>query len=293
MDSLKPGWFSEFSTLWAGQAFSIAVDKILHQERSQYQDILVLQTPAYGRVLVLDGVIQCTERDEFSYQEMMTFVPLCSHPNPRNVLIIGGGDGGVAREVAKYPTVETIVQCEIDERVVELSKQWLPFMASGFESPKLQLHIGDGLEFMKQHEAMFDVIITDSSDPVGPAETLFQESYYQLAAKALKPNGILCSQGENMWYHAPLITDMLAFCSKIFPKTRYGYTCIPTYPGGQIGLLVCSKNPDTEFQTPARVLSKEELSEMNLRYYTPKIHSAAFTLPRFMTELIKKGAKKT
>lgn len=122
---------------------------------------------SYGRVLVLDGCIQCTERDEFSYQEMMTFVPLACHPDPKSVLIIGGGDGGVAREVVKYPTVERVVQCEIDAKVVEVSKKFLPFMAKGFESPKLKLHIGDGLAFVSKLENEFDVIITDSSDPIG------------------------------------------------------------------------------------------------------------------------------
>lgn len=122
---------------------------------------------SYGKSLILDGAIQCTEKDEFSYQEMMSFLPLTSHPNPQSVLIIGGGDGGVAREVAKYPTVERIVMCEIDEKVVEVSKEYLPFMSKGFQSSKLNLHIGDGFQFMGEYENEFDVIITDSSDPIG------------------------------------------------------------------------------------------------------------------------------
>lgn len=121
--------------------------------------------------MALDGAIQCTEKDEFSYQEMMSFLPLTCHPNPKSVLIIGGGDGGVAREVSKFPTVEKIVQCEIDETVVEVSKKYLPFMAKGFESPKLTLNIGDGFKFMGEHEDEFDVIITDSSDPIGMHKT--------------------------------------------------------------------------------------------------------------------------
>jgi len=136
---------------------------------------------SYGRVLILDGVIQCTERDEFSYQEMITFLPLAAHPNPKRVLIIGGGDGGVARECVKFPTVETVVQCEIDDRVIEVSKEYLPFMASGFESPKLVLHVGDGFEFMGKHKNEFDVIITDSSDPIGEFTPRFLLAYYSLS----------------------------------------------------------------------------------------------------------------
>lgn len=137
------------------------------QSRSNLTIFICHFRKTYGRALVLDGCIQCTERDEFSYQEMMTFLPLVTHPNPKSVLIIGGGDGGVAREVVKYPTVEKVVQCEIDEMVIDVSKKFLPFMAKGFDSPKLTLHIGDGLDFVSKHENEFDVIITDSSDPIG------------------------------------------------------------------------------------------------------------------------------
>ncbi|XP_010848487.1 PREDICTED: spermidine synthase, partial [Bison bison bison] len=164
-----------------------------------------LGSKSYGNVLVLDGVIQCTERDEFSYQEMIANLPLCSHPNPRKVLIIGGGDGGVLREVVKHSSVEAVVQCEIDEDVIQVSKKFLPSMAVGYSSSKLTLHVGDGFEFMKQNQDAFDVIITDSSDPMGPAESLFKESYYQLMKTALKEDGILCCQGECQWLHLDLI----------------------------------------------------------------------------------------
>ena len=182
--------------MWPGQALSLKVEQLLHHRRSRYQDILVFRSKTYGNVLVLDGVIQCTERDEFSYQEMIANLPLCSHPNPRKVLIIRGGDGGVLREVVKHPSVESVVQCEINEDGIEVSKKFLPGMAIGYSSSKLTLHVGDGFEFMKQNQDAFDVIITDSSDPMGPAESLFKESYYQLMKTALKEDGILCCQGE-------------------------------------------------------------------------------------------------
>lgn len=135
---------------------------------------LYTYSETYGKALILDGIIQCTERDEFAYQELISFIPLCCHPNPKKVLIVGGGDGGVARDVAKHPLVEEVHQVEIDAKVVEVSRKFLPFMASGFDSPKMRLTIGDGFEYMKQRSGEFDVIITDSSDPIGPAASLFQ-----------------------------------------------------------------------------------------------------------------------
>lgn len=179
MDAIRNGWFSEIQgELWPGQCFSLQVKKVLHEEKSKFQEIKIIETNNYGTALILDGIIQCTTRDEFAYQEMISFLPLCSHPNPKKVLIVGGGDGGVAREVVKHPSVAEVHQVEIDERVVELSKLYLPHMACGFDHPKVHLTIGDGFEYMKNHNKEFDVIITDSSDPVGPTVSLFEESYF-------------------------------------------------------------------------------------------------------------------
>ncbi|CAO2590034.1 Spermidine synthase, partial [Lemmus lemmus] len=239
------------------------------------------RSKTYGNVLVLDGVIQCTERDEFSYQEMIANLPLCSHPNPRKVLIIGGGDGGVLREVVKHPSVESVVQCEIDEDVIEVSKKFLPGMAIGYSSSKLTLHVGDGFEFMKQNQDAFDVIITDSSDPMGPAESLFKESYYQLMKTALKEDGILCCQGECQWLHLDLIKEMRHFCKSLFPVVGYAYCTIPTYPSGQIGFMLCSKNPSTNFREPVQQLTQAQVEQMQLKYYNSDMHRAAFVLPEF------------
>ncbi|KAG8235725.1 hypothetical protein J437_LFUL016360 [Ladona fulva] len=288
MDALKKGWFSELCPLWPGMCLSLEVEEIIHSEKSKYQDIMVLKTKSHGRVLTLDGIIQCTEADEFSYQEMISFLPLCSHPCPKKVLIIGGGDGGVAREVAKHPDVETIIQCEIDERVVELSRKYLPFMASGFDNPKLTLHIGDGFEFMGKHQKEFDVIITDSSDPVGPAEALFEESYFRLMKAALRDGGIICSQAENIWAGSGLdiASRVYKFCQTEFSSAAYGYCLVPTYPTGQIGFVLGGLNPKTNFKEPLRILSKEEQSQMDLRYYSPEIHRCAFVLPRFAKKVM-------
>jgi len=288
---LTADWFTEWIDIsCGGQAFSVNVKDVLYHEKSIYQDILIFSSSSYGNVLVLDGIINCTERDESSYQEMMTHLALCSHPNPQSVLIVGGGDGGVAREAAKHACVTKIVQCEIDEMVVEACKKYIPSMSKGFESAKVKLVIGDGFEFIKEHHEEFDVIITDSSDPIGPAECLFSKDYYQLLYNALKPNGILSSQGESMWipmaveYITRLVTDL----EDIFPVVKYAQTYTPSYTTGQIGVVLASKNKDTVFDVPVRVLSESDKTDMNLLYYNEDIHTASFQLPTFIRQLFQK-----
>lgn len=215
---------------------------------------------------------------------MMALVPLCAHPNPAKVLIVGGGDGGVAREVVKHPLVQQVHQVEIDDRVVALSKKYLPHMAVGFNDPKLRLHIGDGFEFMRNHHNEFDVIITDSSDPVGPNASLFQESYFLLLKQALKAGGIACSQGGAAWIDSEHVAQFAANCRKYFPVVRYGLTSVPTYPTGQIGFLIgANEDPAVVKYT----FSEEESDKFKLRYYNADVHRASFMLPRFMQKQLQ------
>ncbi|CEJ93042.1 Putative Spermidine synthase [[Torrubiella] hemipterigena] len=193
--TIVDGWFREISGMWPGQAMTLKVDKVLHHEKSKYQDVLVFKSTDYGTVLVLDNVIQCTERDEFSYQEMITHLAMNSHPNPKKVLVIGGGDGGVLREVVKHDCVDEAILCDIDEAVIRVSKEFLPGMAAGLTHPKSTVHIGDGFKFLDDYKNTFDVIITDSSDPEGPAESLFQKPYFQLLHDALREGGVITTQG--------------------------------------------------------------------------------------------------
>lgn len=288
MELIKDGWFQEINKLWPGQCMSLKVKEVLYHGKSKYQDVLIFKSTDYGNVLVLDGVIQCTERDEFSYQEMIAHVPLFSHPKPEHVLVIGGGDGGVIREVLKHECVRTVTQCEIDEDVITLSKKYLPKMASGYDHPKLTTHIGDGFKFMEEHRGCYDVIITDSSDPDGPAESLFQEKYFQLMKTALRPNGIICCQGECLWLHLDLIKSIKEFCERNFPRFAYSYTTIPTYPSGQIGFILCSLDENTNFKEPERTLSEEETENMKLKYYNSSIHKASFVLPQFAKNVLEK-----
>lgn len=261
---------------------TLKVQKILHIERSLFQDVLVFESETFGNVLVLDGVIQCTERDEFSYQEMISHLPLASHPNPIKVLVIGGGDGGVVREVLKHETVKQVVLCDIDEAVPRVSKLYLPHMSSVLSDSRVIMHIGDGFKFLETHEGTYDVIITDSSDPVGPAESLFQKPYFELLYRALTPGGHISTQGECLWLHLPLITGLRSMASSIFPVAEYAFTTIPTYPSGQIGFMICSKDSKRNLRTPLRHV-------MGTRYYNKTIHSAAFDLPEFGRAILEEG----
>ncbi|KAJ7043328.1 saccharopine dehydrogenase [Mycena alexandri] len=280
--AIRDGWFREISSQWPGQAMTLQVNKILHVEKSLYQDVLVFESVTYGNVLVLDGVIQCTERDEFSYQEMIAHIPLASHPNPKKVLVIGGGDGGVIREVLKHESVEHVVLCDIDEAVVRVSKQFLPHMSSLLASPKVTVHIGDGFKFLAENEATYDVIVTDSSDPVGPAASLFQKPYFQLLHDALAPGGSISTQGECLWLHLPLIKGLREMTKGLFPVSEYAFTTIPTYPSGQIGFIVATRDAKRDLRTPVRDVK-------GTKYYNRAVHSAAFVLPEFGRAMLEDG----
>uniref|UniRef100_A0A183C527 PABS domain-containing protein n=1 Tax=Globodera pallida TaxID=36090 RepID=A0A183C527_GLOPA len=278
---------AQMSGAWTGQAFSLHVDKVLFSGRSKFQDVLVFKSKAYGNVLVLDGAIQTTDRDEFAYQEMLTHLPICSHPNPKQVLIVGGGDGGILREVLKHRSVERVV-IEIDEMVVKVAKQFLHGLSAAFDSPKLQLHIGDGFEFLKGQKDQFDVIITDSSDPIGPAESLFGKAYYQLVSNALKDGGVLASQAESIWLHLPLISKMVNCARELFPSVAYASASVPTYPSGTIGYLVASKRQEHDLTVPLRPLDSSECRSMGLKFYNHHLHSASFVLPNFAKEALNR-----
>jgi spermidine synthase len=257
---------------------SLKVNRVLDHFQSDFQDILVFESESHGTVLVLDGVIQVTTRDEFSYQEMIAHIPLFSHPDPKKVLVIGGGDGGVLREVARHAGVEEIVECEIDQGVITASKKYLPSLAKGYDDPRVSVKVMDGAKFLEENQDSFDVIITDSSDPVGPASVLFETPFYNSMYKSLREGGIVCTQGECMWLHLDLIKPLVDSISQTFSSVEYAYTTIPTYPSGQIGFIVATKGRKsckTPVRMPTDALQKE------LKYYNSDLHSAAFVLPSF------------
>ncbi|XP_068642345.1 spermidine synthase 1 [Aristolochia californica] len=290
--SIIPGWFSEINPMWPGEAHSLKVEKILFQGKSDYQNVMVFQSSTYGKVLVLDGVIQVTERDECAYQEMISHLPLCSIPNPKKVLIIGGGDGGVLREVSRHSSVEQIDICEIDSMVVEVSKQFFPDLAVGYEEPHVNLHIGDGVAFLKAvAEGTYDAIIVDSSDPIGPAQELFEKPFFESVAKALRPGGVVCTQAESIWLHMHIIEDIVSVCRQIFKgSVNYAWTTVPTYPSGIIGFMLCSTaGPPVDFKHPVNPIDEKAdqcKAKGPLKFYNAEIHSAAFCLPSFAKKVI-------
>lgn len=277
------GWFSEICPMGPGLALSLEVETVLYSQSSAFQQIDVLQTRNYGKVLVLDGMIQLTEFDEFAYQEMMAHLPLFSHPDPKQVLVIGGGDGGVLREVCRHKTVEAVDFCEIDEQVIEVAKAYLPTLSTGFDDPRVTVHIRDGARFAQDRPGRYDVIIVDSSDPIGPAAKLFTPPFYACLKNALRPGGVTACQGESIFLHPDLVRGMTRDFRSLFPVSAYAWLVVPTYPGGHIGICLGSRGP--ELTRPARDIPSD-LQHL-LRYYTPQMHRAAFVLPRFARKIIE------
>ncbi|KAK1301866.1 Spermine synthase [Acorus calamus] len=279
--------------MWPGEAHSMKVEKILYQGKSEYQEILVFESSNYGKVLVLDGIVQLAEKDECAYQEMIVHLPLCSIPSPKTVLVVGGGDGGVLREISRHTSVEKIDICEIDELVIDVCKKYFPDLAVGFEDPRVQLHVGDAAEFLRNAPSgMYDAIIVDSSDPIGPAQELVERPFFETTARALRPGGVLCCMAESMWLHTHLIQDMLSICRETFKGSiHYVWTSVPTYPSGAIGFLLCSTNgTPVNFLSPINPIEKQEGAlkhSRELKYYNSEIHTAAFALPTFAMKELK------
>lgn len=290
MDTVMKGWFSEISPMWPGEAHSLKIEKVLFEGKSDFQDVAVFESATYGRVLVLDGVIQLTQRDESAYQEMITHVPLCSIPNPKKVLVVGGGDGGVLREVSRHTSVEQIDIAEIDGMVIDVSKKYFPELAIGYTDPRVNVHVGDGVAFLKNvPEGTYDAIIVDSSDPIGPAQQLFERPFFESMARALRPGGVVCTQAESIWLHLEIIKEIAQACKHSFKGTvNYAWTSVPTYPSGTIGFMVCSTpGPEVDFKTPINKIEEQAPRPDSwpklepLKFYNSEIHRAALVLPQF------------
>jgi len=255
----------------------VEIKEVLCDCRSDFQHIQIFETAELGRMMMLDGIIQFTEFDEYTYQEMMVHPALMVHKNPEKVLIIGGGDGGVAREVARHKCVKQIDQCEIDGKVVELCRKYVPSMACGFDDPRMNLHIGDGLEFVRNACDEYDVIIVDSTDPIGPGEVLFGKEFYQSVHRALKADGVVASQSESIFLYPEIVQRLYGFTRELFAYNGYAFIAVPTYPAGSIGVCVACKSHPVD--QPQRQLDKTLADE--LKYYNSDIHRGAFKLPSF------------
>lgn len=278
-------WYTEGLEIEKGRKISYRVTKTLDSIRTPFQKIDVFETQSFGRMFTLDDVTMVTEFDEHSYHEMIAHVPMMSHPNPKTVLVIGGGDGGTVREVLKHPSVEEVVLCEIDKGVVDACYDYFPEISAALKDKKVTHYYDDGAKYAREHKGKFDIILVDSSDPVGPAEVLFKEPFYRDMATALSETGIIATQAESFWYHGDVIASLFEFIPKIFSEYGYYYTTIPTYPSGIIGFTFLSNriNPYSVSPDPARI-------PPGLKYYSAEMHKSAFVLPEFAKKYIKRSS---
>lgn len=272
-------WFTEKQTPNVG--ITCRTRNTLHVEQTPYQHLAIIDTEQFGRMLVLDGMVQTTVLDEYVYHEMIVHVALNTHQNPQRVLIVGGGDGGTLREAVKHPLVQKATMVEIDARVVETSKHYLPELSSALAGhPRAELLIRDGIQYVAEHPNHFDVIIVDSTEPVGPAEGLFSLEFYRSIFAALKEDGLFVAQTESPFFNAELIRRVYRDISVTFPIAKLYLASVPTYPSGLWSFTIGSKKYDPE--NP-----QGTFPDLDYRYYTPALHRAAFTLPRFAADLLK------
>lgn len=272
-------WYTEFQT--PGVGITCKTTKTYHTEKTEYQEMALIETEQFGRMLVLDGTVQTTIADEFVYHEMITHVPLFTHKNPKNVLVIGGGDGGAIREIIKHPSVEKAVLVEIDGRVIEISKKYLPEISCALSDSKVEVVVDDGIKYVKEHKNDFDVVMVDSTDPVGPAVGLFAVDFYRSIYECLKEDGIFVAQTESPFFHKDLIRGVYNDVKSVFPIARLYICSIPTYPSGLWSFTMGSKKYDP-LETDVAALPS-----LDTKYYCPEVHKSAFGLPKFVADIIK------
>ncbi|WP_298963784.1 polyamine aminopropyltransferase [uncultured Roseibium sp.] len=280
-------------TLYPGVQVSYSCKQILYQEKTEHQDLVLFSNPVFGKVLMLDGVTQVTTADEFIYHEMMSHVPILAHGAARNVLIVGGGDCGLAEEVLKHKSVESLVQVEIDASVVEFSKQhFADFNQGVLEDTRFELVIADGMKFAAETDRRFDVVIVDSTDPHGPGAVLFSEEFYRNIHRMLTPGGVLVTQnGVPFLQKEELVTSVERF-SRIFKDAAAYIAAIPTYFGGHMTLGWASDNQDLRRQAISVLEERFKAAGFETRYYTPEVHAAAFALPKFILDAVEEGRRK-
>ena len=279
-----PGWSVE--RLHANYRQALRIERVLYDSETAHQRIRVFENARFGRVLTLDGVVQTTEGDEFIYHEMMAHVPILAHGSARRVLIVGGGDGGMAREVLRHSSVEHVTMVEIDAGVVEFSKKYLPSLSSGaFEDERLDLVIADGADFVAGTDRRFDVAIIDSTDPVGPGEVLFTDTFYGRAKRCLAEGGVLVTQNGVPFMQGSELANTMGAFRALFADAGCYIASIPTYVGGPMAF---GWGTDGEARrTPVETLrARYEAAGIRTRYYTPEVHAGAFALPGYVRELL-------
>ncbi|RMD47201.1 MAG: polyamine aminopropyltransferase [Aquificota bacterium] len=274
-------WFTEHWTENVG--LTVRANEV-KRIKSKYQEILVLDTPEFGKMLILDGLVQTTERDEFIYHEMLVHPAMIAHPNPERVLVIGGGDGGSIREVLKYPSVQEAHLCEIDEEVIITAEKYFPTISNKLRDPKVKIFIEDGNAFLDERKDYYDVIIMDSSDPVGASEVLFSEEFYKKVKKSLRKDGIMVAQTESPFLQENYFKRAISEIRKVFRYHGVYLAYIPTYPSGMWSFTIASDYIDV-----VNTKKMEKVKELKTKYFCDSIYACLFSLPEFVQEIIKKS----
>jgi spermidine synthase len=266
-------WFTE--ELHPYYRKGIRIRRILADERSEFQHIQILETEFFGTAMILDGIIQFTERDNMGYHEMIVHVPMLAVGEPKRVLIVGGGDGGSLQQVLRYPSVTEAIVCELDQRVVDLSRQhFAASFGDPWADPRARLIVRDAFAYLEENPGKFDVIVSDTTDPIGMAERLFSDEFYKLMVRALVPDGAAAAQCEQPFFDTELIKTIYQSAKALTKNPAYYYASIPTYPGGGIGFMYISDTPWTNgLKTP--------YPPGRNNYINPEVHQAAFALPEF------------
>ncbi|RVX18575.1 Spermidine synthase 2 [Vitis vinifera] len=287
--SAIPGWYADAPPLWPGEAHVYKVEKVLFRGKSEYQELFIFESATSGKIVILDGYLQLSEKDEFVYQEMLTHLALCSIPNPKKVLLVGGGDGGILREASRHSSLEQIDICEIDKMVIDVVyKQFFPDIAVGFEDPRVSVYIGDGVEFLKSvPEATYDAIILDAFQEMGPSALELADKHLESVARALRPGGVLSTQAESMWNKNFILEDIIADCRKIFKgSVNYAWTTVPVYSSGVVGFILCAtEGPPVDFKHPINPIDavpNHGVAKGPPKFYNSEVHTAAFCLPSFL-----------
>lgn len=277
----KSPWFTEKHTPHAG--ITLELGKTLFDGKSGFQRVQVVETREYGRMLLLDGCVMVTDRDEFAYHEMIVHPALLAHPKPERVLIVGGGDGGSVREALKHPEAKAIELVEIDGMVIDASRAWFPALTAGLDDPRVKVMVADGFAHLDTHKAAYDVILVDSMDPVGPAARLFTIPFFRKVKTALRPGGIAVFQSESPFYHAEVLGQLVKDMRKVF-KHAAPYTAhIPTYPSGLWSFTFASDAVDP---LKARLRPGGKWLD-GLKYFHPALFAAAFQLPNYFRQQVK------
>jgi spermidine synthase len=268
-----------------GQTFRI--DKVYFESKTEHQHLMIFHNAFLGRVMVLDGVVQTTEKDEFVYHEMMAHVPILAHGNAKSALIIGGGDGGMLREVLKHKSLEQVTMVEIDSAVIEMAKEYLPNHSQGaFDDPRADIVIADGMDFVRDTRQTFDVIISDSTDPIGPGEILFSEDFYTQCKRILNQGGVLATQNGVAFFQLDEVRTTSKRLSQHFTDTTFYSAAVPSHYGGIMTFAWGSNKPELRNVDIETLQHRFRKSAISTRYYTPEIHQASFALPKYIVDAI-------